>query len=151
MDKDAVKEVFLPNREDCFNFLRKKRWDEKGGIRCLYCRSQNIHHNGYTTKGARKYKCCECGKYFNDLTGTIFENCHFSIEEMFYIIKEMETKSALQISEELGRDYDSVLNFIHKVHRLASEHSKKITLEGVIEVDEVYRMQERKEKRRETG
>ena len=70
---------------------------------------------------------------------------------MFYIIKEMETKSALQISEELGRDYDSVLNFIHKVHRLASEHSKKITLEGAIEVDEVYRMRERKGRRRETG
>jgi hypothetical protein len=35
MDKDAVKEVFLPNREDCFKFLRKKRWDEKGGVRCL--------------------------------------------------------------------------------------------------------------------
>ena len=105
---------------------------------CLYCLSQNIHHNGYTTKGARKYKCCECGKYFNDLTGTIFENRRFFIEEMFYIIKEMETKSALQISEELGRDYDSVLNFIHKVHLLASEHSKKITLEGVIEVDDVY-------------
>jgi transposase-like protein len=138
MDKDAVKEVFLPNREDCFKFLRKKRWDEKGGVRCLYCLSQNIHHNGYTTKGARKYKCCECGKYFNDLTGTIFENRRFFIEEMFYIIKEMETKSALQISEELGRDYDSVLNFIHKVHRLSCEHSKKITLEGVIEVDEVY-------------
>ena len=119
MDKDAVKEVFLPNREDCFKFLRKKRWDEKGGVKCLYCLSQNIHHNGYTTKGARKYKCCECGKYFNDLTGTIFENRRFFIEEMFYIIKEMETKSALQISEELGRDYDSVLNFIHKVHLLA--------------------------------
>jgi hypothetical protein len=42
MDKDAVKEVFLPNREDCYKFLRKKRWDEKGGVRCLYCLSQII-------------------------------------------------------------------------------------------------------------
>jgi transposase-like protein len=64
------------------------------------------NHNGYTPKGARKYKCLECVKYFNDLTGTIFENHRFFIEEMFYIIKEMETKSALQISEELGRDYE---------------------------------------------
>jgi hypothetical protein len=70
---------------------------------------------------------------------------------MFYIIKEMETKSALQISEELGRDYDSVLNFIHKVHRLASEHSKKITLEGVIEVDEVYVHAGEKGKKKENG
>jgi len=46
----------------------------------LYYVSQNIHHNGYAIKGAGKYKCRECGKYFNDLTGTIFENRHFSIE-----------------------------------------------------------------------
>jgi transposase-like protein len=146
-----LKKSFSQIERTALNSLEKKRWDEKGGIRCLYCRSQNIHHNGYTTKGARKYKCRECGKYFNDLTGTIFENRHFSIEEMFYIIKEMETKSALQISEELGRDYDSVLSFIHKVHRLACEHSKKITLDGVIEVDEVYVHAGEKGKKKENG
>jgi len=44
-------------------------------------------------------KCPYCG------TGTIFERHHFPIEEMFYILKEMEAKSTLQISEELGRDF----------------------------------------------
>ena len=29
-----------------------------------------------------------CGKYFNDLTRTIFEHHKFPIEEMFYILKE---------------------------------------------------------------
>jgi len=29
-----------------------------------------------------------CGKYFNDLTRTIFEHHKFPIDEMFYILKE---------------------------------------------------------------
>ena len=36
----------------------------------------------------KKYHCLNCGKYFNDLTKTIFENHKFPIEEMFYILKE---------------------------------------------------------------
>jgi len=57
---------------------------------------------------------------------------------MFYILKEMAAKSTLQIAEELGRDYDSVLNFVHEAHGVASRHAQKVALEGVIELDEVY-------------
>jgi len=33
-----------------------------------------------------------CGKYFNDLTKTIFEHHKFPIEEMFYILKERDIR-----------------------------------------------------------
>ena len=33
-------------------------------------------------KGAAKYHCPNCGRYFNDLTKTIFEHHKFPIEEM---------------------------------------------------------------------
>jgi transposase-like protein len=69
------------------------------------------NHNGYTTKGARKYKCLECGKYFNDLTGAIFENHRFFIEEMFYIIKEMDKVCSPNIRGVRQR-LREVLNFI---------------------------------------
>jgi len=68
MDSEAVREVFLPRREDCLEYLRKKRWKE--GVKCPYCGSLKIWADGYTRKGARKYECRECGRYFNDLTGT---------------------------------------------------------------------------------
>jgi hypothetical protein len=32
MDKDAVKEVFLTNREDCFKFLRKNAGMKRAGL-----------------------------------------------------------------------------------------------------------------------
>jgi hypothetical protein len=68
---------------------------------------------------------------------------------MFYILKEMEAKSTLQISEELGRDYDSVLRFVREVHERASEYARGISLEGVAEVDEVYVRAGEKGKKRE--
>jgi predicted RNA-binding Zn-ribbon protein involved in translation (DUF1610 family) len=136
VDREAVREVFLPRREDCLEYLRKKRWKE--GVKCPYCGSLKIWVDGYTRKGARKYECRECGRYFNDLTGTIFERHHCPIEEMFYILKEMEAKSTLQISEELGRDYDS-------------KYARRISLEGVVEVDEVYVHAGQKGKKRDVG
>ena len=129
-----MRKVFLPRREDCFDYLRSKRWKE--GVKCVYCGSSKVWKDGLTPKGALKYECRNCGAYFNDLTGTIFERHRLPIEEMFYILKEMEAKSSLQISEEVGRDYDSVLNFVHEVQALAS--SKSIGIEGILELDEAY-------------
>ena len=41
---------------------------------------------------------------------------------MFYILKEMENKSTLQISKELGRKYDSVLAFVREVQEIGERH-----------------------------
>jgi hypothetical protein len=71
--------------------------------------------------------------------GTLFDHHKFPVEEMFYILKEMEAKSTNQIAHELDRDYDSVLRFVHEVHRLASNYiQKEFTLEGIVEFDETY-------------
>lgn len=131
-----VRDVFLPKREDCFGYLRNIRW--KNGVQCPYCHSTHIWREGATPKGALKYRCRGCNRYFNDLTGTIFENRKFSLEEMFYIVKEMEHKSTSQIAKEIDRDYDSVLNFVHDVQEIASKYARGITIEGIVEIDEIY-------------
>ncbi len=133
---ELVKKVFLPRREDCLAYLRDVKW--KAIVRCPYCCSDDIWSDGKTLKGAKKYQCQRCHRYFNDLTGTLFDRHKFPIEEMFYILKEMEAKSTNQIAHELNRDYDSVLRFVHEVHHLASQHSKGFTLEDIVELDETY-------------
>lgn len=102
-----VKSVFLPKRKDCFEYLRKVRW--KGTIRCPYCLSPDIWSDESTPKDVGKYQCQNCKEYCNDLTGTIFDDRKFPLEEMFYILKEIEVKSTNIIAHELNRDYDSVL------------------------------------------
>ena len=48
----------------------------------------------------------------------------------------MPHKSTKLIAEELNRNYQAVLNFVHKVQKTAG--NSKIRLEDVIEIDEVY-------------
>jgi len=136
LKSSIVKEVFLPKRESCFEYLRKLRWQD--GVRCPYCGASRIHKDGYTGKGAAKYHCLNCGKYFNDLTKTIFEHHKFPIEEMFYILKEMKYKSTLQISKELERKYDSVLAFVREVKEIEEKIDREISLKDLIEIGEVY-------------
>ncbi|MCK5030387.1 MAG: transposase, partial [Thermoplasmatales archaeon] len=88
---ELVKNAFLPRHEDCFDYLQKVRW--KGTVRCPYCCSSDIWSDGFTLKGSNKYQCQRCYQYFNDLTGTVFDNHKFPLEEMFYIIKEMEASN----------------------------------------------------------
>ena len=133
---ELVKKVFLPQRDDCLEYLRKIKW--KGTVRCPYCCSSDVWSDGYTCKDARKYQCQRCHRYFNDLTGTLFDRHKFPIEEMFYILKEMETKSTNQISHELNRDYDSILGFVHEVQHMASKYAEGFTLEKIVELDETY-------------
>jgi len=80
IESDIIREVFLPNRGSCFECLRKIRWPQ--GVKCIYCSSSKVHKDGYTDKGAAKYYCLNCGKYFNDLTNTVFHHHKFTIEEM---------------------------------------------------------------------
>ena len=68
----------------------------------------------------------------------MFEYRHFPPEEMFYIIKEMAAKTTAQIARELDRDYDSVLDFVHKVQGLASKPVEDVTLESMCEIEEIY-------------
>ena len=40
-------------------------------MRCPHCGSSRLHRDGYTEKGAAKYHCLNCGRYFNDLTNSV--------------------------------------------------------------------------------
>ncbi len=136
IEEDIIKHVFLPDPEECFEYLRNLRWPE--GVKCIHCGSPRVYRDGYTSKGAVKYHCLNCNKYFNDLTNTIFEKHRFPIEEMFYILKEMEHKSTLEISREIGRKYDSVLAFVREVQEIAEKIERGVTLKDLVEIDEIY-------------
>jgi len=133
-NSEIIRKLFIPDEEKCFEEFRKIRW--RDGVKCPYCGSKEIVKYGHNEKGAQRYKCKNCEKIFNDLTNTIFERHKLPINEMMYIIMNMPYKSTKKISEELGRDRKSVLNFIHEVQKLSGKLAPK--LEDVVEIDEIY-------------
>lgn len=100
------------NREKYFEYFRQARFD--GEMKCVHCQDLTIVKRGKTVKGAQQYWCKNCETYFNDLTGTVFAQRRLEIEEMTYIMVNMSDKPIAQIARDLDRDYDSILDFVHK-------------------------------------
>lgn len=120
--EDATVTVDLPDPEACFDRFRAARFGD--GVTCVYCESDEVTTVGTTEKGARTYDCPRCDRQFNDFTRTVFEDRQFAIEEMFYIVKEMDERSIAQIQRDLGRhQYEPVLRFVHHVRAVHPEHS----------------------------
>ena len=134
MDSESVA-VFVPEREDCYERLRRARFGAT--VACVYCGSEEVIRKGTTCKDAQQYYCNSCETYFNDLTGTLFEHHKFPIEELFYMLKEMRSVSTAQIARDLDRDYEAVLNFVHEVQDRCSDLAD-LTLSEVCEADEIY-------------
>lgn len=131
---DWDESVFLPDEEDCFEYLREQRWS--GEPACAYCQETDLLRKGTTSKGAQQYYCYSCERRFNDLTGTIFAEHRMSIAEMFYIIRKMKHESTAEITRSLDRTYKTVLEFVHEVQEAVPDDD--FELAGVCEADEVY-------------
>ena len=134
MDEESA-QAFLPPRERCFERLRLARFGKT--VTCVHCGDDAIVKRGTTDKDAQQYWCKACETYFSDLTKTIFWQHRFGIEEMFYIVKEMRSEPTAQIARDLDRDYEAVLDFVHKVQDVSGEIDE-FDLYGVCEADEVY-------------
>jgi transposase-like protein len=60
----------------CFETVRGLRWPD--GVRCAHCESASVirHGRDETQLPCHRYHCRSCKRYFDDLTGTIFEGHH---------------------------------------------------------------------------
>jgi len=95
-----ARKLFLPDPEECYRIIRQTRWPK--GVTCPYCGSKEVQKNGHTPKGAQQ-KLREILQRLN------WHN----------IPPPQPHKSTKLIAEELNRDYQAVLNFVHKVQKTA--------------------------------
>jgi transposase-like protein len=123
----------------CYETVRGLRWHE--GEACPECKSLHISKQGRdTTQPARrKYACKDCGRHFDDLTGTIFAGRHQPLVAWIGCLYLMGLNlSNCQIAQELDLNEDDV-------HRMATQLRTGIiaseptpVLSGEVECDEVY-------------
>jgi transposase-like protein len=118
----------LPDFEVCEEFLKKYRFGCT--LSCIYCDNTDpqVIKKGRTQKGIQQYHCRDCDRYFNLLTNTIFADHRLGLEEMFYIIDQMDEHPISAIAEELDRTYKTVLNFAHEVEGATEPEAKWISV-----------------------
>ena len=92
----------LMDENACYELLREIRWAD--GVQCPHCSGLTIIKNGHDEvhKPRQKYECKNCGRGFDDLTGTIFSGSSKSLKVWIVCLYLMGLNlSNPQISSEL--------------------------------------------------
>ena len=128
------------NEEKVQSYIHELRWKGKDP-ECPHCESKEISPWGqyHRKPGLKRYKCNDCGRTFNDLTGTIFHNSHLPISCWFLAAFLMALGYSISsIAQEIGARFKNMYRIGWHLRNLALSYEISRKLEGVVEVDEIY-------------
>lgn len=111
----------------CWDILRSVRWEN--GVVCPVCSSLEVIKNGKDNvhKDNQHYRCKDCGKYFDDLTDTIFSGSQQPLHHWITVLYLMSLNvSNRQISQEL------------EISEGTSQSMCSIIREGVVKKNLIY-------------
>ena len=128
----------LVSESQCYETVRELRW--QNGVSCVHCKSSQVNQNGSKRDGVcRKYVCRTCGKYFDDLTNTVFSGHHQPLKVWILCLYFMGLNlSNRQISQELDIGESDAYEMTAVLRSGVVEKAPEITLSDEVEMDEVY-------------
>ncbi len=69
------------------------------------------------------YRCRECGNVFNLFTNTVWAGTHYTCTTVMLVMRGfVQGTPTLQLADELGLDYGTLLARRHQIQQLALEH-----------------------------
>lgn len=128
------------NEEKAQSYMHELRWKGKD-LECPHCESKEVSPWGqyHRKPGLKRYKCDDCDRTFNDLTGTIFHNSHIPLSCWFLSAFLMALGcSVSSIAQEIGARFRNMYRIGWHLRNLALSYEISRKLEGVVEVDEIY-------------
>ncbi len=123
----------------CFELVRQRRWPD--GVRCPSCGSASVARHGRddTQPQRQRYRCAACGARFDDLTGTVLAGHHQPLRVWVLCLYLMGLNlSNRQIAQELDLGASDVQAMTEQLRRGLMAKAPAPTLDGTVEVDEVY-------------
>jgi transposase len=117
------------------NLLAQIRW--RDGVSCPRCRAESVIRYG-SYRVFQRYLCKNCGRSFNDKTGTVFEHSAVALRKWFlavYAYIRFNT-SIRQLDVEIEVSFKTVYRRVQRFLRALD--APRVTLEGPVEIDELY-------------
>lgn len=109
MEKSLITIKELVSEAQCYETVRKLRWQEK--VICPHCDSVEIIRRGYHDNQThrQRYECKSCGKRFDDLTETVLAGHHQPLSTWILCLYFMGLNlSNAQIASELDLNKDDL-------------------------------------------
>ena len=123
----------------CFETVREMRWP--GGVGCPHCGADAVakHGRDETQPERQRYRCRVCNRYFDDLTGTIFEGHHQPLKVWILCLYFMGLNlSNRQIAHELDLHPSDAQHMTQQLRQGVVARTPAGQLAGEVECDEVY-------------
>ncbi len=124
-------------REDqCREALFRLRWPS--GFICPECGNSTYCE----IKQRKVYQCHHCHHQTSVTANTIFHGTKLALTQWFLAIylltQRKKSLSALQLSREIGVNYDTAWRLKQKLMQVMLERQQSKSLKGVIEMDDAY-------------
>ena len=124
------------SEEQCRSALYHLRWPS--GYVCPECGNTT----GCEIHQRKVFQCHRCHHQTSLTAGTIFHGTKLPLTKWFlavYLLTQRKKSiSALQLSREIGVNYDTAWKLKHKLMQVMLERSQEKSLNGVIEIDDAY-------------
>jgi transposase-like protein len=123
----------------CYALVRQHRWPD--GVRCPQCNSADVTRNGRddAQPHRQRYRCRACDSRFDDLTGTVLARHHQPLRVWVLCLYFMGLNlSNRQIARELDLSVSDVQVMTEQLRAGLTAKIPPVTLEGAVEIDEVY-------------
>ena len=105
--------------------------------KCMFCPSVKVYKHGKQVNGGQRYRCQECNKSFNVLTGTSIHHIHKTELWDRFIGLMLDSKSIRYIAKELKISNQTAFDWRHKVLSSFDKIFVK-KFSGSVEIDPIY-------------
>ena len=125
----------FPDQETILNYLEHMKWN--GVVVSPFDASSTVY-----SSGNHKYKCRNSNKYFNVLTGTIFENTKIPLQTWFLAMYLIATHkrgiSSYQLAEDLSITQKTSWFLLSRIRYCMDHGTFNVKFDGTVEMDEAY-------------
>lgn len=141
---EKFKSLSRKEQADLLNELKNKYSESKQiaphrhiSKKCMYCESVNMYKHGKQVNGGQRYRCQDCKRSFNALTGTSVHLIKKTELWDRFIGLMIDSKSIRHIAEELKISTKTAFEWRHKVLSSFEEIFVK-DFSGEVEIDPIY-------------
>ncbi len=113
---------------------------------CPRCRSVHLHRDGHA-HGLQRYRCVDCARTFNDLTGTPLARLRLRAKWLPYLGGMLESRTVRRAAALAGIHKNTSFRWRHRF-LTSTKSDRSLPLGGITEADETYLLESQKGSRR---
>ena len=117
-----------------------------GTRRCPECACERCHRHGQAND-LQRFRCCACGRTFNDLTGTPLARLRVKGKWLDYLDTVLDSRTVRSAAERVGVHRNTAFRWRHRfLDRVKDD--RPATLGGIVEADETFLLESQKGSRK---